>query len=264
MFDDLQDKGKPVKQGDGGGINIGNQPRPVNKQKTSNLPLKNNQPRPEKRPGVEDIFANTGVATGQSEMAISGNAQKEKPAQFQANLDTATPDDSLYNDNYSADSRIKWALILLVFFIIFLVIVTWIRFSRLDSGLTVENNNIQNNNKELNKPDFIDDAGGDRGKDGLEDNNEQENNLNGQEGQDTDQDGLTDAQELQLGTDIDNIDTDNDGLFDRDEVVVYKTDPLNPDTDGDGFIDGTEVGGHYNPLGEGELYNLKEEINKQK
>lgn len=73
---------------------------------------------------------------------------------------------------------------------------------------------------------------------------------------DTDQDGLTDEEELLLGTDANNIDTDGDGLFDREEVRVYKTNPLLPDTDGDSYSDGEEVRGGYNPLGTGRLYEI--------
>ncbi|MEA3449747.1 MAG: hypothetical protein U9Q85_02095 [Patescibacteria group bacterium] len=73
---------------------------------------------------------------------------------------------------------------------------------------------------------------------------------------DTDKDGLSDQEEIQFGTDINNVDSDNDGLFDQEEVKVYKTDPLNPDTDGDGFLDGDEVKDGFDPLGEGKLYEL--------
>jgi len=58
---------------------------------------------------------------------------------------------------------------------------------------------------------------------------------------DTDGDGLTDQEELLLGTDPKNPDTDGDGLTDGEEVKVYKTDPLNPDTDYDALTDGDEV-----------------------
>jgi hypothetical protein len=71
---------------------------------------------------------------------------------------------------------------------------------------------------------------------------------------DSDQDGLSDEEELRLGTDPYNVDTDNDGLFDYEEVKVYGTDPLNPDTDGDGYTDGEEVKSGFNPLGPGVLY----------
>lgn len=72
---------------------------------------------------------------------------------------------------------------------------------------------------------------------------------------DTDKDGLSDAEEQQLGTNINNTDTDGDGLFDREEAKVYKTNPLNPDTDNDGMGDGDEVKVNRNPGGEGTLFN---------
>lgn len=45
-------------------------------------------------------------------------------------------------------------------------------------------------------------------------------------------------------------DTDNDGLSNVDELK-YGTNPNNPDTDGDGYPDGEEVQNGYNPLGPG-------------
>ncbi|MGD8786641.1 MAG: hypothetical protein PVJ60_04390 [Phycisphaerales bacterium] len=73
---------------------------------------------------------------------------------------------------------------------------------------------------------------------------------------DTDNDGLTDQEEIGLGTDLSNVDSDDDGLFDREEVRTYGTDPLNSDSDGDGFLDGEEVKEGYNPLGPGRLYDV--------
>lgn len=68
---------------------------------------------------------------------------------------------------------------------------------------------------------------------------------------DTDDDGLTDAQEEDLGTDPENADTDGDGLTDGEEVNEYGTDPLEADTDGDGLEDGEEVNSHdTDPLNE--------------
>ncbi len=75
--------------------------------------------------------------------------------------------------------------------------------------------------------------------------------------QDSDQDGLTNEEERALGTDIGSVDSDDDGLFDREEINVYKTDPLVSDTDGDGFLDGDEVKAGYNPLGAGMLYEIE-------
>jgi len=43
-------------------------------------------------------------------------------------------------------------------------------------------------------------------------------------------------------------DTDGDGLSDVDEINIYHTDPNNPDTDGDGFSDGVEVAHGSDPL----------------
>ena len=91
---------------------------------------------------------------------------------------------------------------------------------------------------------------------------------------DRDNDGLSDAQELLLGTSSDNPDTDGDGLSDfvevdqfgtdptladtdgdilrdGDEVSIHKTDPTKIDTDGDGINDGTEITQGTNPLDNG-------------
>lgn len=54
---------------------------------------------------------------------------------------------------------------------------------------------------------------------------------------DIDGDGLSNTQETILGTDPRNPDTDNDGLTDAQEINIYKTNPLNQDTDNDGLID---------------------------
>lgn len=73
---------------------------------------------------------------------------------------------------------------------------------------------------------------------------------------DSDRDGLTDEEELALGTSPRSSDTDADGLSDRDEVQLWSTNPLNADTDGDGFMDGEEVDNGYNPRGAGKLFEL--------
>lgn len=67
-------------------------------------------------------------------------------------------------------------------------------------------------------------------------------------GSDSDSDGLSDAEELSLGTDPGLSDTDGDGYNDGDEVISHGTDPLDqysypgaPDTDGDGLSDDSEI-----------------------
>jgi len=64
---------------------------------------------------------------------------------------------------------------------------------------------------------------------------------------DDDNDGLTDAQELSLGTDPKLADTDGDGPSDSDEINIHNTDPTRADSDGDGFSDFEEVGEGTNP-----------------
>ena len=70
---------------------------------------------------------------------------------------------------------------------------------------------------------------------------------------DQDADGLIDGDdEVQLyNTDPRTADTDDDGLTDSEEVYAttgYATDPLNPDSDGDGMTDGWEVDNGLDPL----------------
>jgi cytoskeletal protein RodZ len=74
---------------------------------------------------------------------------------------------------------------------------------------------------------------------------------------DTDGDGLTDAEEQQLGTDPLKPDTDTDGLMDGEEVKVYHTNPLLADSDGDGYIDSVEIKNGFNPNGPGRLPNYE-------
>jgi hypothetical protein len=59
--------------------------------------------------------------------------------------------------------------------------------------------------------------------------------------EDTDNDGLPNVEELQIGTDPFNPDTDTDELLDGDEVRIRGTNPLNPDSDTDLLTDGDEV-----------------------
>lgn len=58
---------------------------------------------------------------------------------------------------------------------------------------------------------------------------------------DADNDGLSDVQEGELGTDPQDADSDNDGLVDGREVNESGTDPLDADSDDDGLTDGEEV-----------------------
>ncbi len=76
---------------------------------------------------------------------------------------------------------------------------------------------------------------------------------------DSDGDGLTDNEELSMGTSTTNPDSDGDGLFDGEEARIYATNPLSFDSDGDGYGDGEEIRSGYNPLGPGRLLQLPSE-----
>lgn len=58
---------------------------------------------------------------------------------------------------------------------------------------------------------------------------------------DDDDDGLSDTDEIALGTDPFDSDSDDDGLDDGSEVLTYGTDPKDADSDDDGLTDGSEV-----------------------
>lgn len=65
---------------------------------------------------------------------------------------------------------------------------------------------------------------------------------------DSDNDGLSNADEIELGTDPNKEDSDGDGLKDGEEVGTYGTDPLKVDTDDDGLEDGDEIYFESDPL----------------
>lgn len=67
---------------------------------------------------------------------------------------------------------------------------------------------------------------------------------------DIDGDGLSNGQEMGIGTQANVADTDDDGINDGEEVNTYKTDPLLADTDSDGLEDGDELVFGCDPLDE--------------
>ncbi|MFT5296134.1 MAG: outer membrane protein assembly factor BamB [Colwellia sp.] len=82
---------------------------------------------------------------------------------------------------------------------------------------------------------------------------------------DLDSDGLSNLEEFELSTFPDTEDTDEDGLTDFEEVSTYLTQPLISDTDSDGLTDGAEILVHLtDPLlvdSDGDLFNDGDEIN---
>lgn len=65
---------------------------------------------------------------------------------------------------------------------------------------------------------------------------------------DPDEDGLTTAREIELGTHPLEADTDDDELTDDEEVDRYETEPATTDTDDDGLSDGAEIRLDTDPL----------------
>ncbi|MDA7890200.1 leucine-rich repeat protein, partial [Akkermansiaceae bacterium] len=83
--------------------------------------------------------------------------------------------------------------------------------------------------------------------DGLSDYREQNLTNTNFEIVDTDEDSLSDGEEITLGTDPLVADTDEDGIVDGSEAG-FGTDPLVADTDEDGVLDGAETTAGTNPL----------------
>jgi hypothetical protein len=82
--------------------------------------------------------------------------------------------------------------------------------------------------------------------DGLSDDDE--NNIYGTDpyDSDSDNDGLSDYEEVGIGTDPNDPDTDGDGINDSDEIA-QGTDPTDPDSDDDGLDDGEEQAAGTDP-----------------
>lgn len=64
---------------------------------------------------------------------------------------------------------------------------------------------------------------------------------------DQDTDGISDSEEAKYKTSATSSDTDEDGLTDWQEIFNFKTDPLKADTDGDTKNDGYEIRRGSNP-----------------
>ena len=93
------------------------------------------------------------------------------------------------------------------------------------------------------KPNITDE---DDGNDGLTDTEEAQKGTDPLN-PDTDGDGVKDGQEVKDGTDLTKADSDGDGLTDGEEKN-HATDPNNKDTDGDGYSDKEEVDAGTDPL----------------
>ncbi|MBU2494498.1 MAG: OmpA family protein [Bacteroidetes bacterium] len=83
---------------------------------------------------------------------------------------------------------------------------------------------------------------------------------------DSDKDGLTKREEIEIGTNHEIADTDGDGLIDGDEFRKHQTNPNNIDSDIDGLNDGEEVKVHQtnpnNADSDNDGLNDFDEVNK--
>lgn len=208
---------------------------------------------------VEDIFSGSDKSAGPASGGAGG--LPEKPAVFQSKKETAaglfTPS-GLAHSGSVGESEEKGAsdsignikkLLVLGAIILGLALVAyggWWAYSNFDKGILAPADEEMSGGESEETSNV--------GESGTE---TEEAVQVVEQPKDSDEDGLSDEEEKQLGIDSGSVDSDNDGLFDREEVKVYKTDPIKPDTDGDGHKDGDEVRGGYNPNGPGKLYEIK-------
>jgi len=75
---------------------------------------------------------------------------------------------------------------------------------------------------------------------------------------DADNDGLLDAEEIEINTDLNSSDTDSDQLSDYEEYIIYNTDPLNMDSDNDTYYDYHEISSSSDPLDSNSIPMLEE------
>lgn len=205
-------------------------------------------PSPTPQPVVQDIFAQEGVQN-------VGNPVSQLGAEYGQSMSSSlnsphAQSETMYEFAPSYQRSARKRLLLIVGGLIILIAAiaaAWVVFSRDTGSGTVVNQNVlpTNTSKPIQRV-VLPTTNTSRQTPVV----------------DTDGDGLADAEESTLKTDIRLIDTDQDGLTDREEVRVYTTDPLEQDTDSDGYFDGEEVKRLYNPKGPGKLFNIKEEIHK--
>ncbi|MHA1347578.1 MAG: hypothetical protein ACTSO3_14350 [Candidatus Heimdallarchaeaceae archaeon] len=128
------------------------------------------------------------------------------------------------------------------------------------NGETVDYNYVDplNNPRDPSTGEDIDWASEDSDNDGLT-NAEESWIFTNPNSCDTDGDGLYDLNEIEnYNTDPTNIDSDYDGLNDYEEIYIYYTEPQKTDTDDDQMPDGWEIAYGFNPLtcdGGGDLDN---------
>jgi len=232
---------------------------------------------------AEDMFAGTEtenkiqnnqfVPTQQNNLNNTQQIMQQKNSIGQSNMQnpTAMPFDQIQTNNKSGN---KWLTVIIIFLVVIVLGLAgyWV-YNIINSDATNNFDDLNNLEQENDINKILDNL-----QTQTQTQNEQkniDNNLPAQEEnvteenasvqeevveQDSDQDGLSDSQERELGTNPARVDTDFDGLSDREEVEVYQTDPTSADSDRDGYLDGVEVNNGYNPLGPGKINELNNQI----
>ena len=216
-----------------------------------------------KAQGVEDIFSQSG---GEETGSITEEQKKmaEKVLSPDIGADnTPTENNNVENPNKTNEqlpqkSNKKMLLTTLILFVVLCLSVAafwyYVNYIQEETENIVLNENQNNgSNTNINEKSLADIVKEDAEKRKNQNQNTNKNIPLPSSKIDSDFDGLSDEEENKLGTNIHMADTDGDGLLDKEEVIIYHTNPLVADTDGDGFTDGEEVKNGYNPNGDGKL-----------
>lgn len=215
---------------------------------------------------IEDIFSEANINQQASADVLAQpqvketNQQAVGPNQPQ-NPSSATP--VLAQETKKAISvrfnNLKKPLMVLLLLVI-LIGLGWLVWKYQGGVITKFQNLIKLGNKQseympveqLGNNDLLDGSLNNNQGNNQEENQGNEGNLLNQEKIipviiDSDQDGLSDLEEIELGTNPNLADSDQDGLTDKEEVKIYQTNPLVLDTDKDGVSDGQEVLTGFDP-----------------
>jgi len=179
------------------------------------------------------------------------------PNNSNANITSITP-------IYSEQKKSKFVFVLIIFIVVLIfglaIFFAYNYFAKTKNSETLTpNDSLQKLIKTLNEESVNNIQSQDVNQENKNSGSQPEPSI------DSDNDGLGDEVELQLGTNSTSADTDNDGLNDFEEVNVYKTSPVIKDTDGDGYDDGAEVKNGFDPAkpGDARLANTDKQNNKE-
>jgi len=193
-----------------------------------------------KTPQVEDMF---------SETESPSTSQITRPLQPGQATQMPVSEQEVFGGRSILDNKVLLALLVIIGVAVIGGLI-WFMFDLFVLNKTSELNNNENSNLNINSNvnDNTNINVNTNSNVNVNANENINNNTNVTPIQDSDNDGLSDEEEKELGTNPQSYDSDGDGLIDRVEVKIYKSDPLNKDTDGDGYNDGDEVINGFDPV----------------